>query len=71
MLGGDREAQAILRGRPYLWGLAVDGEQGARRVLELLREELELALALCGCATPGQLGRNHVQRAPAASLYSA
>jgi isopentenyl diphosphate isomerase/L-lactate dehydrogenase-like FMN-dependent dehydrogenase len=64
-------ADAILVGRPALWGLAAGGEEGARRVLELLRAELELALALCGCATPGELDRAHVQRAPAGSLYSA
>ncbi|HEX6227995.1 MAG TPA: alpha-hydroxy acid oxidase [Solirubrobacterales bacterium] len=64
-------ADAVLVGRPALWGLAVDGEAGAMRVLELLREELQLALALCGCASPADLGRSHVQRAPAASLYSA
>jgi isopentenyl diphosphate isomerase/L-lactate dehydrogenase-like FMN-dependent dehydrogenase len=63
-------ADAVLVGRPVLWGLAVDGEAGALRVLELLREELQLALALCGCASPGDLSRSHVQRAPAASLYS-
>jgi isopentenyl diphosphate isomerase/L-lactate dehydrogenase-like FMN-dependent dehydrogenase len=64
-------ADAVLVGRPALWGLAVDGEAGARRVLGLLREELELALALCGCASPAELSRAHVQRAPAAPLYSA
>jgi isopentenyl diphosphate isomerase/L-lactate dehydrogenase-like FMN-dependent dehydrogenase len=63
-------ADAVLVGRPALWGLAVGGEAGALRVLELLREELELALALCGCASPAALGRTHVQRAPAASVYS-
>jgi isopentenyl diphosphate isomerase/L-lactate dehydrogenase-like FMN-dependent dehydrogenase len=63
-------ADAVLVGRPPLWGLAVGGETGARRVLELLREELELTLALCGCASPGALTRAHVQRAPAASVYS-
>lgn len=63
-------ADAVLVGRPALWGLAVGGEAGARRVLELLREELELTLALCGCATPAELSRAHVQRAPAASVYS-
>jgi isopentenyl diphosphate isomerase/L-lactate dehydrogenase-like FMN-dependent dehydrogenase len=63
-------ADAVLVGRPALWGLAVEGEAGALRVLELLREELELTLALCGCPTPAALGRSHVQRAPAASVYS-
>ena len=63
-------ADAVLVGRPALWGLAVGGEEGARRVLELLREELELTLALCGCASPAELTRAHVQRAPASSVYS-
>lgn len=63
-------ADAVLVGRPALWGLAAGGETGVRQVLELLRAELELALALCGCASPAQLTRAHVQRAPAAPLYS-
>ena len=63
-------ADAVLVGRPALWGLAAGGEAGALRVLELLREELELALALCGCASPAELSRAHVRRAPAASVYS-
>ena len=63
-------ADAVLVGRPALWGLAAAGEAGARRVLELLRGELELTLALCGCASPGELNRSHLRRAPAASVYS-
>ncbi len=63
-------ADAVLVGRPALWGLAAAGSAGAERVLELLREELELALALCGCTAPAQLSRSHVQRAPATSVYS-
>jgi isopentenyl diphosphate isomerase/L-lactate dehydrogenase-like FMN-dependent dehydrogenase len=55
-------ADAVLVGRPALWGLAVGGEPGARRVLELLRAELELALALCGCASPDALGTSHLRR---------
>jgi len=41
-------AQAVLIGRPILWGLASDGENGAYRVLELLKAEFDLAMALCG-----------------------
>jgi isopentenyl diphosphate isomerase/L-lactate dehydrogenase-like FMN-dependent dehydrogenase len=55
-------ARAVLVGRPLLWGLAVDGEQGARRVLEILRWELELGLALLGCPSPADVTRDHVQR---------
>jgi len=42
-------ARAVLLGRPVVWGLAAAGESGARRVLELLRAEVDLAMALCGC----------------------
>lgn len=41
-------ARAVLVGRPYLWGLAVDGERGVYRVLSLLRDDLALAMALAG-----------------------
>ena len=58
-------ARAVLVGRPPLWGLAVGGEQGARAVLEILRDEVELGLCLLGCPTPGEVGRAHVSRAPA------
>jgi isopentenyl diphosphate isomerase/L-lactate dehydrogenase-like FMN-dependent dehydrogenase len=44
-------ARAVLVGRPSLWGLAAFGQPGARRVLEILRVELESAMALAGCAT--------------------
>jgi 4-hydroxymandelate oxidase len=47
-----------------LWGLAVAGEAGARHVLELLRAEIELALALLGCTSPEQVAREHVAVAP-------
>jgi 4-hydroxymandelate oxidase len=53
-------AHAVLAGRAPLWGLACDGEAGATRVLELLRDELELALALCGCTSPADVTASHV-----------
>jgi isopentenyl diphosphate isomerase/L-lactate dehydrogenase-like FMN-dependent dehydrogenase len=55
-------AQAILVGRPALWGLALDGEAGARQALEMLTEELHLALALLGCPRPSDLGADHIRR---------
>lgn len=48
-------ADAVLVGRPILWGLAVDGQSGVRRVLEILRRELDTALALCGAKTPADV----------------
>ncbi|HEY9853962.1 MAG TPA: alpha-hydroxy acid oxidase [Leptolyngbyaceae cyanobacterium] len=43
-------AKAVLLGRPILWGLAVGGEAGVCHVLEILRDELDVAMALSGCA---------------------
>ena len=41
-------ARAVLAGRPFLWGLAVHGEEGVCRVIDILNEELKLAMQLCG-----------------------
>ncbi len=41
-------ARAVLMGRPIFWGLAVDGEHGVRRALEILRTEFDHAMAFCG-----------------------
>ena len=51
-------AQAVLLGRPILWGLAVGGQRGVRDVLELLQREIDLALALCGCAEVAHVTRD-------------
>jgi (S)-2-hydroxy-acid oxidase len=53
-------ADAVLAGRPFVWGLAVDGEAGVAAVLELLRTELKLALALLGCKSPANVTTAHV-----------
>ena len=42
-------ARAVMVGRPVLWGLAAGGERGVRYVLDGLKEELALSLALAGC----------------------
>lgn len=44
-------ARAVLIGRPILWGLAVAGEKGVGQVLDILRSELDVAMALAGCCT--------------------
>ena len=51
-------ARAVLIGRPILWGLTVAGEQGAARVLEILRSELDEAMLLCGCTTLHDINRS-------------
>jgi 4-hydroxymandelate oxidase len=50
-------ARAVLVGRPILWGLTVNGEQGATHVLEILRRELDEAMLLCGCSRLEDTGR--------------
>jgi 4-hydroxymandelate oxidase len=54
-------AAAVAVGRPALWGLAVAGEPGVTRVLEILRAELVNALTLLGVASPAQLTRDQVE----------
>jgi 4-hydroxymandelate oxidase len=51
-------ARAVLIGRPILWGLAVNGGDGAYAVLELLRKELETAMALSGRPTLASIDRS-------------
>jgi isopentenyl diphosphate isomerase/L-lactate dehydrogenase-like FMN-dependent dehydrogenase len=53
-------ARAVLIGRAMVWGLTVAGEEGVADVLRLLRDEVELGLALLGCASPAGVGRAHV-----------
>ncbi|MDX6601981.1 MAG: lactate 2-monooxygenase [Solirubrobacterales bacterium] len=49
-------ADAVCLGRPYVWGLALEGQQGVETVLKMVLAELDLTLALCGYTEPGQLG---------------
>jgi isopentenyl diphosphate isomerase/L-lactate dehydrogenase-like FMN-dependent dehydrogenase len=53
-------ARAVLIGRAMVWGLAVGGEAGVAHVLQLLRAEIELGLALLGCRSPADVQRSHV-----------
>ena len=50
-------ARAVLVGRPILWGLAVNGEDGAVDVLNILRRELDEVMLLCGCTTLPDIDR--------------
>jgi isopentenyl diphosphate isomerase/L-lactate dehydrogenase-like FMN-dependent dehydrogenase len=57
-------AKAVFIGRPLFWGLAVDGEKGVIRVLEILREEIEITMAKCGRPTVGDIDPSVVVKAP-------
>ncbi|XP_022911547.1 2-Hydroxyacid oxidase 1 [Onthophagus taurus] len=44
-------AKMVFIGRPTLWGLACNGEEGVKKILEILRKEFDFALALTGCSS--------------------
>jgi 4-hydroxymandelate oxidase len=54
-------ARAVLVGRPILWGLAVGGEAGVKYVLEMLRDEFDLAMGLAGCPGLSAINRDLVR----------
>ncbi|XP_075650629.1 peroxisomal (S)-2-hydroxyacid oxidase GLO3-like isoform X4 [Castanea sativa] len=54
-------AQAVLIGRPVIYGLAAKGEYGVRQVIKMLKDELELTMALSGCPSVKDITRRHVR----------
>ncbi|MCO5969832.1 alpha-hydroxy acid oxidase [Actinoallomurus soli] len=54
-------ASAVAIGRPVVWGLAAEGEQGVKGVLERIRAEVGDALVQCGCASVRDLDRTYVR----------
>ena len=57
-------AQAVLIGRPYVYGLGLGGEEGVRHVLRALRNEFELTMRLAGVPSLAELGPDLLQRGP-------
>lgn len=57
-------AKAVLIGRPVLWGLAVAGKIGVSHIISLLQDELNLAMALSGCASLGDIDSSLVSQLP-------
>ncbi|HEX6753877.1 MAG TPA: alpha-hydroxy-acid oxidizing protein [Solirubrobacterales bacterium] len=54
-------ADAVCLGRPYIWGLALEGQQGVETVLKMILAELDLTMALCGYTSPDQLSPDAIQ----------
>ena len=48
-------------GRPVIYGLAAKGEAGVRKVMHMLKDELELTMALAGCPSVEDISRSHVR----------
>ncbi len=57
-------ADAVLVGRPTIWGLASYGPAGVTHVIEMLRTELEMAMALLGATRLADLTPDHVIASP-------
>jgi 4-hydroxymandelate oxidase len=57
-------AKAVFIGRPLFWGLAFDGEKGVIRVLNILREEIEITMAKCGRPTIASIDATTIVKAP-------
>ncbi len=57
-------AKAVLLGRPYAYGLGLDGQAGVEHVIRCILAEFELTLALSGHNTPDQLGRDDLYVSP-------
>ena len=57
-------ARAVLIGRPYLYGLGVAGAEGVTRVVNLLRQEFEMAMALTGRTRLKDINRSVLWKAP-------
>ena len=57
-------ATAVLVGRPYVYGLALGGEQGVREVIRNFVADFDLTLALSGCRSISALGPQCLQLAP-------
>ncbi|XP_013586846.1 glycolate oxidase 1-like isoform X1 [Brassica napus] len=53
-------ASGIFIGRPVVFSLAAEGEAGVRKVLQMLRDEFELTMALSGCRSLKEITRNHI-----------
>ena len=53
-------ATAVFVGRPVFWGLALGGQAGLERLVEMFRDELTICMQLCGCPTIGDITRAHV-----------
>ncbi len=51
-------ADGVLIGRPILWGLTCEGSQGVATILDILRDELEESMKLCGCPHLREIGRH-------------
>ncbi|CAL2244648.1 unnamed protein product [Prunus armeniaca] len=58
---GINQLMLLQVGRPVIYGLAANGERGVRRVIEMVKDEFEFTMALCGCPGVMDITRSHVR----------
>merc|ERR1711988_292699 len=63
-------AKAVLVGRPVIWGLSVGGDEGVKKVWELLQEELRTCMQLAGAQSLDQIDRSFLAARPSITLPS-
>ncbi|XP_071964135.1 2-Hydroxyacid oxidase 1-like [Antedon mediterranea] len=61
-------AKAVMVGRPIVWGLAVDGENGVKSVLEILKNELRISMGLCGCQSLSDINQTVIKKSTSSRL---
>jgi lactate 2-monooxygenase len=57
-------ATAVLLGRPYVYGLALQGEEGVRDVIRNLVADFDLTMGLSGCRSVGEIGPDCLRLVP-------
>jgi isopentenyl diphosphate isomerase/L-lactate dehydrogenase-like FMN-dependent dehydrogenase len=63
-------AKAVLIGRPYVWGLALGGQDGVSYMLEMLRAEVKRSMQLMGCPSVHDLDRTWLMPAGLSPISS-
>lgn len=53
-------AKMVFIGRPVIWGLSIGGEEGVKKILNILRKEFDFTLALTGCTSVKDIVRDMV-----------
>ena len=53
-------ARACLSGRAYIYGLGAGGQAGVARAIEIIRNELDVTMALTGCKNVGEIDRQKI-----------
>jgi (S)-2-hydroxy-acid oxidase len=63
-------ADFVWIGRPVLWGLAYQGQQGVERCLKILKDEVHLCMALAGTTSVGEISKEYLVRLDRAGFIS-